>query len=88
MQADPVCGQRVRERGNQQRAEYAGQRYFFCSSECLQRFDAQPDLFTAGPAEGRIAQRDRGLLPGKGARIPPPSPAAKIEQATVDAGPG
>ena len=51
MQADPVCGVRVRERGNRQRVEYAGQAYFFCSSECLERFDAQPDLFTAGPAE-------------------------------------
>ena len=70
MQLDPVCGQRVRERGNQQRVEYADQAYFFCSAECLERFDAQPDLFTAGPGEGLLADRDRGVLPGHGASNP------------------
>lgn len=88
MQADPVCGERVRERGNRQRVEYAGQRYYFCSPECLERFDAQPDLFTAGPAEGKLANRDRGVLPGHGATIPPASPRASIEPAASDAGPG
>lgn len=87
MQADPVCGQQVRDRGNKQSAEYAGQRYVFCSSECLQRFDAQPDLFTAGPAEGKLANRDRGVLPGAGANMPGPSPQARIEQPPSDAGP-
>ncbi len=88
MQADPVCGIRVRERGNRQRVEYAGQAYFFCSPECLERFDAQPDLFTAGPAEGRLANRDRGVLPGHGASIPRPGSHAKLEPADSDAGPG
>ena len=88
MQADPVCGARVRERGNQQKVEYAGQSYYFCSPDCLERFDAQPDLFTAGPAEGKLANRDRGVLPGHGASNPRPSSQAKIEQAPVDAGPG
>ena len=88
MQADPVCGQRVRERGNRQRVESAGQPYYFCSPECLERFDAQPDLFTAGPAEGKLANRDRGVLPGHGATIPPAPPNAKIEPAASDAGPG
>jgi Cu+-exporting ATPase len=88
MQADPVCGERVRERGNRQKVEYAGQTYYFCSNDCLERFDAQPDLFTAGPAEGRLADRDRGVLPGHGAAIPRPGSQAKLEQAPVDAGPG
>ena len=88
MQIDPVCGQRVRGRGNKLRVEYAGENYFFCSSECLERFDAQPDLFTAGPGEGKLADRDRGVLPGHGARMPAPSARAKLEQASVDAGPG
>ena len=88
MQLDPVCGQQVRERGNRERVEYAGQHYFFCSSGCLERFDAQPDLFTAGTGEGNIANRDRGVLPGHGADIPRPGREAKLEQAPVDAGPG
>jgi YHS domain-containing protein len=88
MQADPVCGTPVRERGNHESVEYAGTRYFFCSRTCLERFDAQPDLFTAGPAEGKRADRDRGVLPGHGANMPGPGSKAKLEQATVDAGPG
>lgn len=88
MTLDPVCGMNVRERGNKLRAEYAGTNYFFCSQGCLERFDAQPDLFTAGPGEGNLANRDRGVLPGHGADMPDAPPQAKIEQAPVDAGPG
>jgi YHS domain-containing protein len=87
MQLDPVCGQQVRERGNRQRVEYAGQRYYFCSEKCLQRFDAQPDLFTYGPGEGKLANRDRGVLPGAGAKNPRPASRAKLEAADSDAGP-
>ena len=78
MPIDPVCGQRVPERGNLQSTEYAAEDYFFCSPECLQRFDAEPDLFTAEPGEGHLADRDRGIRrvanPGAGlhARIEQP----------------
>ena len=88
MTVDPVCGMQVKQRGNKQSVEYAGQTYHFCSNDCLERFDAQPDLFTAGPGEGKLADRDRGVLPGHGAQIPRPGPQAKIEQAASDAGPG
>ena len=88
MAVDPVCGMQVKQRGNKQSVEYAGQTYHFCSNDCLERFDAQPDLFTAGPGEGKLADRDRGVLPGHGAQIPRPGPRAKIEQAASDAGPG
>jgi YHS domain-containing protein len=88
MQLDAVCGQRVRQRGNRYCVEYAGQPYYFCSQECLERFDAQPDLFTAGPGEGKLANRDRGVLPGHGASNPRPGSHAKIQPADSDAGPG
>lgn len=88
MAVDPVCGRQVKERGNRERVEYAGQAYIFCSRDCLERFDAQPDLFTAGPGEGNLANRDRGVLPGHGAQNPRPNPQAKIEPASSDAGPG
>jgi YHS domain-containing protein len=88
MAVDPVCGMNVRQRGNKQSVEYADQTYFFCSSGCLERFDAQPDLFTAGPGEGKLADRDRGVLPGHGAKVPRPSAQAKLEQPPSDAGPG
>jgi hypothetical protein len=68
--------------------EYAGEPYYFCSIECLNRFDAEPDLFTAQPGEGKLTNRDRYLLPGHGASIPGPGPHAVLEPADSDAGPG
>ena len=61
MSVDPVCDEQVSERNNRHIAEYAEQEYFFCSSACLERFDAEPDLFTLEPGEGRLANRDRGI---------------------------
>lgn len=58
-------------------AEYAEEIYFFCSPECLQRFDAEPDLFTIGPGVGFLANRDRGVRP---VPSPPVGSHAKIEQ--------
>ena len=88
MQLDAVCGQRVRRSGKQLVVEYAGERYSFCSLECLDRFDAQPDLFTFQPGEGLVANRDRYLLPGHGAGMPRAGPHAILEPADSDAGPG
>jgi hypothetical protein len=68
--------------------EYADVQYYFCSPECLARFDAQPDLFTVQPGEGNLANRDRYLLPGHGAAAPEPGSHAVLEQADSDAGPG
>ena len=85
MQRDPVCGQPARQRGRRLIVEYAEQRYHFCSPECLQRFDAQPDLFTAGPGTGNVSNRDRGIRkvanPGAG-------PHAVFANQESDAGPG
>ena len=88
MALDAVCGRRVRQRSNRNLVEYAGERYFFCSPECLQRFDAQPDLFTFQPGEGKLVNRDRYLLPGHGASFPRQSSLGVLEAADSDAGPG
>jgi YHS domain-containing protein len=88
MAFDAVCGQRVRESRNRLVVEYAGVQYYFCSPECLARFDAQPDLFTFQPGEGKLANRDRYLLPGHGAAAPQAGPHAILEPADSDAGAG
>ena len=88
MQHEAVCGRRVRGPGNRLVVEYAGEHYYFCSVACLDRFDAQPDLFTFQPGEGKLANRDRYLLPGHGASFPPVGPHASLEAACSDAGPG
>jgi YHS domain-containing protein len=42
---DPVCGMDVLVTEDAPRAEYKGQEYFFCSAECLDRFQTQADQF-------------------------------------------
>ena len=85
MALDPICGMQVEEREGAQSAEYAGETHYFCSSDCLERFDSQPDLFTGGRGEGQMADHDRGIHP---AENPGCGAHAALEQPPVDAGPG
>ena len=43
---DPVCGMEV-EPGQGYSEAYQGQQYRFCSRSCLDKFDAQPGLYTS-----------------------------------------
>ena len=82
---DPVCGRQVDQPDPTLRSQYADQTYVFCSPACRDRFDEQPDIFTASPGRGQIASRDRAqrtdddrgeLEPGQPARLSnsPPTP--------------
>ena len=46
---DPVCGMPVKA-DSPHRAEHAGQRYHFCSSGCLEKFQADPGRYISGEA--------------------------------------
>ncbi|HCE5827428.1 TPA: heavy metal translocating P-type ATPase [Pseudomonas aeruginosa] len=48
---DPVCGMVV-SRESSHRREFAGQAWFFCSSHCAERFDAEPQRWTSAPTPG------------------------------------
>jgi Cu+-exporting ATPase len=43
MAIDPVCGMEVEERTTQNKSTYLGQTYFFCSTDCKEEFDAEPE---------------------------------------------
>jgi YHS domain-containing protein len=43
MTIDPVCGMRVEEKKPELQSQYAGRKYFFCSEECKQEFEADPN---------------------------------------------
>src|SRR5260370_1353298 len=45
---DPVCGMYVDPRTASGAAEYQGQKYFFCSPHCVERFNAEPEKYLAG----------------------------------------
>ena len=47
MKTDPVCGMAVEESMAAGRASYQGETYFFCSSNCLNKFSADPSEFVS-----------------------------------------
>jgi YHS domain-containing protein len=82
---DPVCGRAIQQVDERLQTEYADVLYRFCSAQCLQRFLEQPDIFTAEPGKGNVAEDDRALrddvlegqlAPDAAAVVPHTPPAA------------
>jgi YHS domain-containing protein len=48
MAIDPVCGMEVDERTANEKATEQGQTYYFCSKECREEFEADPEEYTGG----------------------------------------
>jgi Cu+-exporting ATPase len=51
MALDLVCGMDVQEERARGVSEYKGQRYYFCSRMCKQKFDADPEKYLSGHRE-------------------------------------
>ena len=49
---DPVCGMTVDPQHAAGTQVYAGQRYYFCSTACEQKFLAAPQQYTGTPGPG------------------------------------
>lgn len=50
---DPVCGMRIDAASATGSAEYAGQRYYFCSAGCKSTFESEPARYLgAAPSDG------------------------------------
>lgn len=45
MPIDPVCGMVIPKDNHQECTEYANQHFCFCSAECKEEFDRDPDVF-------------------------------------------
>ena len=45
MDKDPVCGMTVSRGEESGSSEYQGKQYYFCSPDCQQRFDRDPQKF-------------------------------------------
>ncbi|MGI8811217.1 MAG: YHS domain-containing protein [Pyrinomonadaceae bacterium] len=45
MHTDPVCGMEIEEQNAAGQSEYKGRIYYFCSTGCKERFDADPSQF-------------------------------------------
>ena len=63
MVQDPVCGMSVDPAVVRHRADYAGDRYFFCSAKCRDKFTAEPARYIPSPrvgAPGTVARTTDG----------------------------
>jgi Cu+-exporting ATPase len=49
---DPVCNMQVDEKNAAGRSEYQGQTYYFCSENCKERFDQNPQQYVKQGAQG------------------------------------
>jgi P-type Cu+ transporter len=49
LEKDPVCGMVVDPKKAAGKVEHGGNRYFFCSKHCAERFEKEPDKFLAAP---------------------------------------
>jgi len=43
---DPVCGMTVEEDNAAATSEYQGSTYYFCSKDCQEEFDSDPESYT------------------------------------------
>lgn len=47
MAQDPVCGMQVNESNAPAKSDYKGRTYYFCSLDCKQTFDNNPEEYVA-----------------------------------------
>ncbi len=45
MAHDPVCNMEVNEQNAPAQTRYQGQNYYFCSEQCKQKFDQNPQQY-------------------------------------------
>ncbi len=58
MAIDPVCGMTVDEKTAQNKSDYKGNSYYFCSAGCKKTFDADPEKYLKGaPPKGMPAKK-------------------------------
>ncbi|HWR16455.1 MAG TPA: YHS domain-containing protein [Terriglobales bacterium] len=45
MHTDPICGMQVDEKNAAGKSDYNGQQFYFCSTDCKQKFDRNPEQY-------------------------------------------
>ena len=82
MTTDPVCGMQVNEKTAAGSSVFEGGRYYFCSTGCQQKFDANPSAFAGTPQASEPAQAKHA----QGHRPPTTGAALKPHAAPAAAG--
>ena len=87
MAIDPICGMTVNPATAAGSHEYNGQRYYFCSLSCLERFKADPERalgrpplsLVSSPSQKKpLAMTMPASMPERLGEIDPPPPDAML----------
>lgn len=78
---DPVCGMRVDPR--ELSIEYLGMHFAFCSTQCKERFLANPHLYTGRPGRRAPAQEGRAVLKHRRLKLDEPLPDDLAQRAVT-----
>ena len=96
-QRDPVCGMTVSPAASAGKVEYDGREYFFCSDQCRQKFEQNPQPYGAAandshppgherfytcPMHPEVKQAGPGTCPKCGMALEPLTPAAPVAEKT------
>lgn len=54
MAVDPVCKMKVDGRKTSHRSVHLGEKYYFCSSGCMRKFEKDPERYIEGAAEVKV----------------------------------
>ena len=76
---DPVCKMRVSVGDNTLHADYAGERHYFCSRHCQEKFQANPAAYLK--PQGTMPEQSGVCIPARctprfGCRLPATAPNA------------
>jgi Cu+-exporting ATPase len=73
---DPVCGMDVDPGRAAGRVEHQGRTYFFCSTHCVEKFRAQPEMYLARAAAPKVASLMQ-IMPAGAKPVAAPAGTAK-----------
>ncbi len=68
MARDPVCGMTVDEEKAEARSIHEGTTYYFCSTQCLRKFEANPSGFTLSATHSAKAKEGIHAMPVTGGK--------------------
>lgn len=57
MEKDPVCGMDVNPRAAPAKSSYQGRMYYFCSPECKEAFEKEPQRYVTQTEAGGTPHR-------------------------------
>ena len=60
---DPICGMMIERSSAAGTSRYQSETYYFCSTECLRQFEANPAKYVGSATPERGVERDREARP-------------------------